>query len=65
MEDRVKKDYKPLHEAMNQYRSASESEPMFTYFKLKYELACKEFGEDPDEYMAQAKAIERALRKGY
>lgn len=61
----MKKDYKPLHDAMNAYRSASEGEPLFAYLKLKYEVTCKEFGEDPGEYLAQAKAIERALSKGY
>lgn len=61
----MKKDYKPLHEALNMYRSASEGEPLYPYLKLKYEVTCKEFGEDPEEYLDQAKAIERALSKGY
>ena len=61
----MKKDYRPLHEALNALRSASEGEPMYVYLKMKYESACKEFGEDPAQYLEQAKAIERALSKGY
>lgn len=63
----MKKDYKPLHEALRAYEAAmaNGNDYITAQCRSVYEAAAKALGEDPDDYLAQSRAIARALRKGF